>query len=190
MSDELEKARSLMFDTGVSDKARRSEEITIRVQGEEIPVEMRATTLAESSNLNPPSGLVDQLGEETATNLALVAECAYHAETGDKLFAGDEHLEALANAPTQRGGWVSRLIDCANYVHGFSKIPPDGVQSPALQELESCFAQLEDIASAHIQSGEKLDPSDVKDIAQRGRNYCSFVDRGETDEAPEDEGKS
>jgi len=190
MSEQLEKARNVLLDRGTSSSARRSEVIPLHVDGETVEVEVRAPTYAEINGATPPDEVVEQVGEELAHQLALICECTYLPGEDTKLFGANGAIKDLADAPFGQNSYVQKLVETINYVTGYSVEPPDGVDNPQLQEIESVFTQLEDIADEHKRSGEKLDPGTVADIAKRGRNAVSYLDRGVTDQGGDEGNKT
>jgi len=186
MSDELkDEYRSIFVDEATGDTGARSETISLRVGSHERDVEVQTLSIAEYEGTGVPQSCFDEDGtlkdafegaqEATLINAHRIAKCAYVPGTNTRIFTEPSDIKAIFEAPYNASGWVSRLINTIQYLHGFRKVAPDGIQDPRLQQIETAGTELNAIAE---QSDEELDRDHVADIADRIQTLAQAMDQG------------
>lgn len=174
MSDERQRARNLLLDKGTSKQARKSVEITVYVGDDPLDLEVRQLAIAEARDISTPEKVRDEIDGEPDNQLLLIARCTYIPGTDEQPLNDAEGMIRLHEAPYGTDGWVAKLSQAANYVHGYRTDTPEGVEDPRLIEIADAADQLQAIAEQQ----SELDTGQVAEIGERIATWARYMDQG------------
>lgn len=184
MDSQVKKYQNILLSQGTGDAARNSETVAVRIGEEEVDIEVRCRTITEGSDVTVPDKVADRVDGEVNPQIVLIAKCCYIPDTDKQIFTEPEHIARMHEAPADASGWVSRLGDVVDYVHGYRKDPPDGVRDPRLKEIAATAEQLEALAADAKADGETLPVDEVEFLANEIKLGAQLIDQGGAEKKP------